>query len=213
MTFAAPRRLGFLALVLGVLPALAQAQTPPSSASGRTWTDPPPRGTAETEPATTKSPSIKSSAMKSPATDSAAIPGVSKEAAAAPAEARRPTHAAVRTPKSARAKNARGNTQARVQVARPAAAPARRPAVRTVARAGDHQDPAIRRMTMRPPVVRYSYGVVPDAGGPFAYEDDRARRIRQAQEAGYLVVRSRSVEFPDGRRLRTYRPYEEDGDD
>lgn len=208
MTFAVPRRLGFLALVLGVLPALAQAQTPASSTSGRTWTDPPPRGTAEAEPATTKSPSIKS-----PGTTPAATPEAPRQAAAAPAEARRPTHAAVRTPKTARAKSARGNTQARVRVARPAAAPARRPAVRTVARAQDYQDPAIRRMTMRLPVVRYSYGVVPESSGPFVYEDDRARRIRQAQEAGYLVVRSRTVEFPDGRRLRTYRPYEEDSDD
>ncbi|KQO74920.1 hypothetical protein [Methylobacterium sp. Leaf89] len=204
MTFAALRRLGFLALMLGFLPVLAHAQTPPSSASGRTWTDPPPRGTDEAKAPLAKASLAKSSQTKAPVTK----PEAPEQAAAAPAEARRPTHAAVRTPKSAR-----GNTQARVRVARPTASPARRPAVRTVARAQDRQDPAVRRVTTRPPVMRYSYGVVPESTGPFGYEDDRARRIRQAQEAGYLVVRSRSVEFPDGRRLRTYRPYEEEGDD
>ncbi|KQP56255.1 hypothetical protein ASF41_23160 [Methylobacterium sp. Leaf111] len=204
MTFAALRRLGFLALMLGFLPVLAHAQTPPSSASGRTWTDPPPRGTDEAKAPLAKASLAKSSQTKAPVTK----PEAPEQAAAAPAEARRPTHAAVRTPKSAR-----GNTQARVRVARPAASPSRRPAVRTVARAQDRQDPAVRRVTTRPPVMRYSYGVVPESTGPFGYEDDRARRIRQAQEAGYLVVRSRSVEFPDGRRLRTYRPYEEEGDD
>jgi hypothetical protein len=198
MTFAAPRRLGFLALVLGLLPALAHSQTPPSSASGRTWTDPPPRGTAESA---------------SPVTTPAATPEAPKQASAAPAETRRSTHAAVRTPKSARETRARGNTEARVRVARPAASPSRRPAVRTVARVQEHRDPVVRRVTTRPPVIRYSYGVVPESTGPFVYEDDRARRIRQAQEAGYLVVRSRSVEFPDGRRLRTYRPYEEESED
>ncbi|POR40636.1 hypothetical protein [Methylobacterium sp. V23] len=197
MTFAAPRRLGFLALVLGLLPALVHAQTPPSSASGRTWTDPPPRGTAESA---------------SPVPTPAATPEAPKPSAA-PAETRRSTHAAVRTPKSARETRARGNTEARVRVARPAASPSRRPAVRTVARVQEHRDPAVRRVTTRPPVIRYSYGVVPESTGPFVYEDDRARRIRQAQEAGYLVVRSRSVEFPDGRRLRTYRPYEEESED
>lgn len=197
MTFAAPRRLGFLALVLGLLPALAHAQTPPSSASGRTWTDPPPRGTAESA---------------SPVPTPAATPEAPKPSAA-PAETRRSTHAAVRTPKSVRETRARGNTEARVRVARPAASPSRRPAVRTVARVQEHRDPVVRRVTTRPPVIRYSYGVAPESTGPFVYEDDRARRIRQAQEAGYLVVRSRSVEFPDGRRLRTYRPYEEESED
>ena len=42
--------------------------------------------------------------------------------------------------------------------------------------------------------------------------DERSRRIREAEEAGFLVVRSRTVEFPDGRRMRTYMPYEEPDD-
>ncbi|TXM72862.1 hypothetical protein FV226_10950 [Methylobacterium sp. WL12] len=46
----------------------------------------------------------------------------------------------------------------------------------------------------------------------FAEGDDRTRRIAAAQAAGYLVVRARSVQYPDGRMLRSYRPYdEEDG--
>jgi hypothetical protein len=199
MTFTVPRRLGFLALVIGVLPTLALSET--SSPAGRTWTDPPARSAAETKPA--------------PAP--AASPDPSGEASkAAPVEAKRPTRAAVRAPRTARR-----YTEARVRVTHPAAsfsAP-RRQAVRTVARA-PAAAPAVRRVAQRPapyaarpPVVRYSYGVVPDSTGPFVYEDDRARRIRQAQEAGYLVVRSRSIEFPDGRRLRTYRPYEEESDD
>ena len=38
--------------------------------------------------------------------------------------------------------------------------------------------------------------------------DERSRRIRAAEEAGFLVVRSRTIEFPDGRRMRGYAPYE-----
>ena len=44
--------------------------------------------------------------------------------------------------------------------------------------------------------------------------DERSRRIRAAEEAGFLVVRSRTIEFPDGRRIQSYSPYEpEDFDD
>lgn len=45
------------------------------------------------------------------------------------------------------------------------------------------------------------------------FEADRARRIRQAEEAGYLVVRSQTLVFPDGRHVRTYRPYDDDDSD
>ncbi|KQP41327.1 hypothetical protein ASF49_18355 [Methylobacterium sp. Leaf104] len=197
MTFAVPRRLGFLALVIGALPTLALSETPQSSASGRTWTDPPARGAAEVKPA--PAPEAPSQAA----------------APAAAAEAKRPLQAAARTPKSVR-----GYTEARVRVTHRTASAPRHQAIRAVARAPAAPDRAGRRLVQRPaayaarpPVIRYSYGVAPAATGMFVYEDDRARRIRQAQEAGYLVVRSRSIEFPDGRRLRTYRPYEEESDD
>ncbi|MCJ2140115.1 hypothetical protein [Methylobacterium sp. E-066] len=44
--------------------------------------------------------------------------------------------------------------------------------------------------------------------GP-GYADERLERLRAAEAAGYLVVRRRSVEFPDGRSLRVYRPDDE----
>ncbi|MCJ2035010.1 hypothetical protein [Methylobacterium sp. J-068] len=77
--------------------------------------------------------------------------------------------------------------------------------------------PHVRVVTMHPsvyappPAPRYGY-VVEAAPGRSVMIDDRASRIRRAQEAGYLVIRSRSVEFPDGRRLRTYQPYDEADD-
>ncbi|MGU3361019.1 hypothetical protein ACLBWX_11850 [Methylobacterium sp. M6A4_1b] len=197
MTFVVPRRLGYFALVIGLLPTLALSETPQSSASGRTWTDPPARGAAEVKPA-----------------PAAEAPGRAA-APATPAEVKRPTQAAARAPKSVRR-----NTEARVRVTQRTASAPRHPAIRAVARTPAAPDRAVRRLARRPaayaarpPVIRYSYGAAPAPTGTFVYEDDRARRIRQAQEAGYLVVRSRSIEFPDGRRLRTYRPYEEESDD
>ena len=38
------------------------------------------------------------------------------------------------------------------------------------------------------------------------YTDERLDRLSSAQAAGYLVVRRRTVQFPDGRTLRVYRP-------
>lgn len=40
--------------------------------------------------------------------------------------------------------------------------------------------------------------------------DERLRRIEAAREAGFLVVRSRTIELPDGRRLQSYQPYDEE---
>jgi hypothetical protein len=44
--------------------------------------------------------------------------------------------------------------------------------------------------------------------GP-GYADERLERLGAAEAAGYLVVRRRTVEFPDGRSLRVYRPDDE----
>lgn len=44
----------------------------------------------------------------------------------------------------------------------------------------------------------------------FAEGDDRTRRIAAAQAAGYLVVRARSVQYPNGQIMRSYRPYDEE---
>ncbi|MGT2479962.1 hypothetical protein ACU4GR_16300 [Methylobacterium oryzae CBMB20] len=38
------------------------------------------------------------------------------------------------------------------------------------------------------------------------YVDERLDRLSSAEAAGYLVVRRRTVQFPDGRTLRVYRP-------
>ncbi|MGU3420160.1 hypothetical protein ACLBYB_17305, partial [Methylobacterium sp. D54C] len=41
------------------------------------------------------------------------------------------------------------------------------------------------------------------------YTDDRLDRLSSAQAAGYVVVHRRTVQFPDGRTLRVYRPDDE----
>ena len=43
--------------------------------------------------------------------------------------------------------------------------------------------------------------------------DERFHRIEAAREAGFLVVRSRTVELPDGRRLHGYAPYDDENED
>lgn len=64
--------------------------------------------------------------------------------------------------------------------------------------------PVAARITRRP-----AYAQRPPEGRFEGFAmDERSRRIRAAEEAGFLVVRSRTVEFPDGRRMRAYAPYE-----
>ena len=56
-----------------------------------------------------------------------------------------------------------------------------------------------------------AYGFIAPPPPPGAFDmDPRARRIRQAEAAGYLVVRRSTVAAPDGRVLFGYRPYEAD---
>ncbi|WP_236960324.1 hypothetical protein [Methylobacterium durans] len=118
---------------------------------------------------------------------------------------------------------------------RAAAAPARHP-VRTV-RAHPHGRVAVRTFRQSPAPsrtarvvratpytaspyaatpARYPYAVAGPVPAGYGYgytvPDERLRRIREAQTAGYIVLRQRSVVFPDGRSLRTYRPYEGDDD-
>jgi hypothetical protein len=50
----------------------------------------------------------------------------------------------------------------------------------------------------------YGYGPGYGAG----YADERLDRLSSAAAAGYVVVRRRTVVFPDGRTLRVYRPDE-----
>lgn len=59
----------------------------------------------------------------------------------------------------------------------------------------------------RPVVVRrYTYPVYSDAGFPPSYEDARLDRLSTAVSSGYLVMRGRTIEYPDGRLIRVYRP-------
>lgn len=210
MTFAAHRRLGIVAFALGLLPLLAllpaSAETAPA---GRSWTDPPPRESHE----------IKAGEVQGRETkDKVEAPAVS--GAPGPVAAPRRSVATAARPRKVAARP----VPRRVAAARPAAP--RRPVVAALPRTrvtAPAPRPAIRAVTMRPavapPMSRYGYAVeaAPDRSGVFVggrmFEDDRAARVRRAQEAGYIVVRSRTVEFPDGRRLRTYQPLDEEADD
>lgn len=62
-----------------------------------------------------------------------------------------------------------------------------------------------------PVVRRYAYPIYSDAGFPPSYEDQRLDRLSTAVSSGYLVMHRRTVEYPDGRMIRYYRPAEEDG--
>jgi hypothetical protein len=125
------------------------------------------------------------------------------------------------TPDKAEAPQKRAETRETRRAAPVAVRKDVRPARAKVAERRRATEPrTIRRIAQAPreraPVtVRYHYA--PDAlaagTGSGFHEEERLRRIRQAEAAGFLVVRSRSVEFPDGRRLRTYIPYEGDDED
>ena len=63
-----------------------------------------------------------------------------------------------------------------------------------------------------PPASRhYVYRAYSEAGFPPSYEDQRLDRLSTAVGSGYLVMRRRTVEYPDGRVIRFYRPVEDDG--
>ncbi|MER2265945.1 hypothetical protein [Methylobacterium oxalidis] len=187
-----------LGLAAGILPVRAQDAAAPSQ---RPWTDPPVRGSAATSASAPKA--------EAPAKASAKAVTAARESGAA---------------ESPPARSVGGRKAVRV------AAPARRP-VRTV-RAPERARVAVRtahRQTHAPlrsvrvvrsvpyaaTPVRYPYtmqGAVP-VGYGYTASDERLRRIREAQAAGYIVLRQRSVVFPDGRSLRTYRPYEVEDDE
>jgi hypothetical protein len=180
-------RLSLAALIL--LCGVGGASAEP--AAGTTWTDPP---------------SHKAAAEKPPSADAkpvapartAVTPAVAPEAKPAPAP--RKAVAARRTPD-------RRATRSAAPARRVAAAP-RRPrlaATRTrIARA-----PQVVAVAPPPmPVEGYAryraYGYGPGYGP--GYVDERLEHLSSAEAAGYLVVRRRTVQFPDGRTLRYYRP-------
>ena len=212
MPHGARTNLAALMLILGLGGASAEP------AQGTTWTDPPTHKPAAGKPpadrnapaAAATTPAAAKSAAKSAATSaatSAPTPAaISRTAQPAPAERRAARRAPVRQaahkspPTSARA------TKRLAATARPARAAASVRAIR---------DPQfVAAAPPRPPAEAYAryraYGYGPGSGympGYMpGYTDERLDRLSSAQAAGYLVVRRRTVQFPDGRTLRVYRP-------
>lgn len=173
-------RTSLAALVLALALGAAGACAEPASG----WTDPPARKAA---PAT--SPAEAQKAVPPPASTPAAAAPARKAVAARPVQKRVATR---RAPEAKRV----ATTAPRPRVA---AAPARpmRPH-RMVAVAPPPPPPL---PDGYPRYRAYNYGP--------GYADERLERLRAAEAAGYLVVRRRSVEFPDGRSLRVYRPDDE----
>ena len=218
-----------LGLALGPSAALAQAS--PQGA----WTDPPARsvapaasGPAAASPTAASSPAP----VKEPATVSASRPAESQSTSRSVETKRTETASKASAPARVRqaAKPLRGPMRearrARPQVV--AEVPRARIATPRLVERRDAR-PVVRRVVTRAYTPRtfaaappYPYAPLPVGRvvGPvdgernpiFAEGDDRTRRIAAAQAAGYLVVRARSVQYPDGRMVRSYRPYdEEDG--
>ncbi len=209
-----------LGLALGAT--TASAQTP---ANG-TWTDPPARSAAPATPPPAAANPV--APMKEPAPIASGAGSVNR-----PTPARRSdTASRPETPAPSIARHAAAPTRKRVREAR-------RVRAGIVAEAPRIRIPASRlverRQAVRPAPIRvaahpyaprvyaappYPYAPLPvgRVAGPvdgernpiFSGGDDRMRRIAAAQAAGYLVVRARSVQYPDGRMMRSYRAYEDD---
>jgi len=187
-----PLRLVALLALLCAGPAVAQ--TVPAE---RAWTDPPARSAAT--PAPQDVIEAPQATVKSPQAVTEATRGV------------------VRTPpaRTAAAGAARSRveprTVRRVPKTRVAAEPRRAVTVRalTPTRPGLRSAPPrvvhVQRSFGRP--VRAGFLAPPPDG---FYGDTPAHRIRQAEAAGYLVVRRSTVTAPDGRLLYGYRPYDSD---
>jgi hypothetical protein len=186
-------RTSLVALILALGLGGASAEPAP----GTTWTDPPAH-----KPAAAKAPAADQKAAAAPiastpaASDARPAPAARKAVAAR----RAPERNAARRPAPAAKRLAVAPRRARL-----AAAPARplRSSPQIVA---DAPPPAA-------PVEGYAryraYGYGPGYGYAPGYADERMDRLSSAQAAGYLVVRRRTVQFPDGRTLRVYRPDDE----
>lgn len=174
-------------LVAGLALGWAGAATAQTAPAERAWTDPPARG--------------------------AVAPPVARPAPEAPVAAAAKPRAAPRTASRA--------PKTRVAVARPRPVVAVRtltpthPGLRSAPVRIVHAQVPMRSAAparMRDAAARpVSYGFLAPPPPPGGFDaDPRARRIRQAEAAGYLVVRRSTVSGPDGRLLYGYRPYEAD---
>ena len=209
-------------LMLGLGIHAAAAQTAPAGA----WTDPPARSAAPASSgaASPAAPVREPAPVPSSASPSVESPASSKNADATSTAPVRKAEALQRVRQAAKVSRKPVREVRRTRPPVVAEAPRRatpRPAERHAVR------PAPRRVIARAytprsfaPAPPYPYAPLPVGRvvGPvdgernpiFAEGDDRTRRIAAAQAAGYLVVRARSVQYPDGRMMRSYRPYDED---
>lgn len=196
MPYGARTSLAALILLFGVGGASAEP------AAGTTWTDPPVH-----KPAAEKPPAANQKAAAPAATASTASTPAAATPAVRPSRAARKAVAARRAPerKVARSTRAPRRVVASARRARVAAAPVRTfHAPRVVSRFV----PQVVAVAPPPPPEGYPryrpYGYGP--GYAPGYVDERLDRLSSAEAAGYLVVRRRTVQFPDGRTLRVYRP-------
>lgn len=193
MPHGARTSLAALILLLGVGSVTAEP------AAGTTWTDPPARKpTAEARASDRKtatpaaaSPSVKSSPPSSVPSTPAAVADKTPPA---------------RTTRKAAPRRAPSRIAARHTAPKRLAAAAHKPRI-AAAPPRAIADPRIAMAPPPPPqgYARYRpYGYGPGYGPGVA--DERLDRLSSAEAAGYVVVRRRTVVFPDGRTLRVYRP-------
>jgi hypothetical protein len=203
MPHGARTSLAALILLLGI-GAVSAEPTP-----GTTWRDPPAHKPAAEAPGPDRT------APPTPAAAPAASSASSATASAPPtpaavAEQARPARAPRKTAaRRAPAQAAPSRIATRRTAPNRVAATTRRP---RVAAASPRVAAGPRIAAEAPPLPPGAYGYAryrPYGYGPGygpGYADERLDRLSSAEAAGYLVVRRRTVVFPDGRALRVYRP-------
>ncbi|KQT95326.1 hypothetical protein ASG60_21050 [Methylobacterium sp. Leaf469] len=206
--------LPLVALLALVCAGPAAAQTAPAE---RTWTDPPARAAAASEAQSAAEPAR--AAGKVPQSERTLAERTLAERTLADTRRAKPSAGKARTKATvAEAPRSRvePRTVQRTPKVRVAAESRRGVTVRTLTptrpdlRSASPRMAHAQRSSARP--MRYGFIAPPPPPGGFP-EDPRARRIRQAEAAGYLVVRRSTVAAPDGRILYGYRPYDPDDAD
>ncbi|MCJ2021660.1 MULTISPECIES: hypothetical protein [unclassified Methylobacterium] len=186
--------LAALILLIGVGAATAEP------AAGTTWTDPPTHKPAADAPA-----SDRKAAAPAPAAAPTASTPAAVAAEARPAPAKRKTAARHVPARTTATRSAPARIAARRAAPERLAASVRRA---RVAAAPPRVIVGPRAVALVPPQEGYAryrpYGYGPGYGP--GYADERLDSLHSAAAAGYLVVRRRTVQFPDGRTLRVYRP-------
>ncbi|GJD51156.1 hypothetical protein OPKNFCMD_3908 [Methylobacterium crusticola] len=204
------QRIG-LGLLLGVLsapPALAQQDARP-------WTDPPARP-AETAPAPARAVAAKPAPARAVTAKPAPARGVAAKPAPAPVRAARPAASPAPAPVAAVARTRRevARTARREPAIRPRPVARAAPAPRLAAAARARSRlAAIQPFPPHPLMMRAMPRAIPVAVRPWpghAWSDERAMRLQQAREAGFLVMRRTTWEDLDGRRIHTLRPFDDD---